>query len=87
MLTRYMGMTPQSQSYLFTFGLAITLLGVVLTEMWLPMVVGAILMTGLMVESWIRVAHIIPLHREMRDMKKQLADLQSKLYQHQQETE
>ncbi|MGF1698381.1 hypothetical protein L4C54_22295 [Vibrio lamellibrachiae] len=85
MLTRYMGMTPQSQSYLFTFGLAITLLGVVLTEMWLPMVVGAILMTGLMVESWIRVAHIIPMHQEMRDMQKQITALQSRV--HEQELE
>ncbi|OIQ25092.1 hypothetical protein [uncultured Vibrio sp.] len=79
MLTRYMGMTPQSQSYLFTFGLAITLLGVVLTEMWLPMVVGAILMTGLMIESWIRVAHIIPMHQEMRAMQKQITELQTQL--------
>ncbi|MGF1722810.1 hypothetical protein L4D20_22605 [Vibrio kyushuensis] len=85
MLTRYMGMTPQSQSYLFTFGLAITLLGVVLTEMWLPMVVGAILMTGLMVESWIRVAHIIPMHQEMRNMQKQITTLQSRV--HEQELE
>ncbi|MEZ8826229.1 hypothetical protein AB6E04_17895 [Vibrio amylolyticus] len=79
MLTRYMGMTPQSQSYLFTFGLAITLLGVVLTEMWLPMVVGAILMTGLMVESWIRVAHIIPMHQEMRAMQNRITALETKL--------
>ncbi|MEZ9229493.1 hypothetical protein AB4259_00220 [Vibrio amylolyticus] len=79
MLTRYMGMTPQSQSYLFTFGLAITLLGVVLTEMWLPMVVGAILMTGLMVESWIRVAHIIPMHQEMRALQNRITALETKL--------
>ncbi|PMJ91065.1 hypothetical protein [Vibrio sp. 10N.261.55.A7] len=79
MLTRYMGMTPQSQSYLFTFGLAITLLGVVLTEMWLPMVVGAILMTGLMVESWIRVAHIIPMHQEMRTLQNRITALETKL--------
>ena len=82
MLTRYMGMTPKSQSYLFTFGLAITLLGVVLTDMWLPMVIGAIVMTGLMVESWIRVAHIIPMHQEMRDMQKQITALQTQLHQH-----
>ncbi|WGW00398.1 hypothetical protein QF117_05995 [Vibrio sp. YMD68] len=82
MLTRYMGMTPKSQSYLFTFGLAITLLGVVLTDMWLPMVIGAIVMTGLMVESWIRVAHIIPMHQEMRDMQKQITALQTQLHRH-----
>lgn len=40
MLTRYMGMTPKSQSYLFTFGLALCLLAMVLTDMWLPIVAG-----------------------------------------------
>ncbi|MGL6262202.1 hypothetical protein [Vibrio sp. WXL103] len=79
MLTRYMGMTPKSQSYLFTFGLAITLLGMVLTDMWLPMVAGAFILTALTVESWIRVAHIIPMHKEMRSMQKQLNALQSQV--------
>ena len=72
MLTRYMGMTPQSQSYLFTFGLALCLLAMVLTDMWLPIVAGSFVLTGLTVEAWIRVAHIIPMHEEMRAMKKQL---------------
>ncbi|GAL16141.1 NADH dehydrogenase subunit II-related protein [Vibrio astriarenae] len=76
MLTRYMGMTAKSQSYLFTFGLAITLLGMVLTDMWLPMVAGAFILTALTVEAWIRVAHIIPMHDEMRAMRKQLNKLQ-----------
>ncbi|XAW89544.1 hypothetical protein ABDK09_07375 [Vibrio sp. CDRSL-10 TSBA] len=79
MLTRYMGMSAKSQSYLFSFGLALTLLGMSLTDMWLPMVVGAIIMTGLTVESWIRVAHIIPLHEEMRSMQQQLHRLQAEI--------
>ncbi|WGY48307.1 hypothetical protein [Vibrio sp. ABG19] len=79
MLTRYMGMSAKSQSYLFSFGLALTLLGMSLTDMWLPMVVGAIIMTGLTVESWIRVAHIIPLHAEMRAMQQQLYRLQAEI--------
>ncbi|MGF1752348.1 hypothetical protein L4C33_01980 [Vibrio makurazakiensis] len=76
MLTRYMGMTPKSQSYLFTFGLALTLLGMVLTDMWLPMVAGSIIMTGLSVEAWIRVAHIIPMRKDMRAMQHQMEKLQ-----------
>ncbi|ENM5779595.1 hypothetical protein NTH33_002761 [Vibrio mimicus] len=79
MLTRYMGMSAKSQSYLFTFGLVLTLLGMTLTELWMPMVIGAIVMTGLTVESWIRVAHIIPLHNEVREMKKQLHKLQAEI--------
>ncbi|BDU35545.1 hypothetical protein [Vibrio nigripulchritudo] len=76
MLTRYTGMTPESQSYLFTFGLALTLLGMVLTDMWLPMVVGAIIMTGLAVESWIRVQHLIPIRKELRDLHHQIEQIQ-----------
>lgn len=79
MLTRYMGMTPKSQSYLFSFGLVLTLLGMALTDLWMPMVVGAIVMTALAVESWIRVAHIIPLHDEVRTLQKQLNRLQAEL--------
>ncbi|WP_104401128.1 hypothetical protein [Vibrio penaeicida] len=79
MLTRYMGMTPQSQSYLFTFGLGLTLLGMVLTEMWLPMVVGAIIMTGLAVESWIRVQHLIPMRKELRELHHQIEHIQHQL--------
>ncbi|AMG03277.1 MULTISPECIES: hypothetical protein [Vibrio] len=79
MLTRYMGMSAKSQSYLFTFGLVLTLLGMTLTDLWMPMVIGAIVMTGLTVESWIRVAHIIPLHNEVREMKKQLHKLQAEI--------
>lgn len=79
MLVRYMGMTPKSQSYLFSFGLILTLLGMVLTNMWLPMVVGAIILTGLTVEAWIRSAHIIPMHHEIRVMKKQIDALQKRM--------
>lgn len=60
MLTRYMGMTAKSQSYLFTFGLAITLLGMVLTDMWLPMVAGAFILTALTVEAWIVSLTLFP---------------------------
>ncbi len=76
MLTRYMGMTPKSQSYLFTFGLLLTLLGMALTDLWLPMVAGAFILTGLTVEAWIRVAHIIPMHEELRSLRKQVDQLQ-----------
>jgi Na+-transporting methylmalonyl-CoA/oxaloacetate decarboxylase gamma subunit len=75
MLTRYTNMTIKSQSYLFSFGFVLTLLGMALTDMWLPMVAGAMILMGLMVESWIRLAHIIPLQTELRTLKKQLEKL------------
>lgn len=73
------GDDTKSQSYLFSFGLVLTLLGMALTDLWMPMVVGAIVMTALAVESWIRVAHIIPLHDEVRTLQKQLNRLQAEL--------
>jgi len=79
-LTRYMGMSPRSQSYLFSLGLVLCLLAMALTDMWLPIVAGSFVLTALTVEAWIRVAHIAPLHEEVRLMKEQLDQLQSKLY-------
>lgn len=80
MLTRYTGITPRSQSYLFTFGLVLCLLALVLTDMWLPIVAGTFILTGLTVEAWIRVAHIIPMHEEMRAMRKQISKLQAEVH-------
>ncbi|MDW6002374.1 hypothetical protein [Vibrio mangrovi] len=76
MLVRYTGMSLKSQIYLYTFGFILTILGMMLTDMWLPMVVGAIILMGLMVESWIQIIHVVPLHQEVRAMKKQLEKLQ-----------
>lgn len=36
MLTRYMGISPRKQSYLFTFALVLNLLGMVLTDYGCP---------------------------------------------------
>ena len=79
MLTRYMGISPKSQSYLFSFGLVLCLLAMPLTDMWLPIVAGSFVLTALTVEAWIRVAHIMPLQEEMRQMKEQVDQLHSKL--------
>jgi hypothetical protein len=73
-------MTIKSQSYLFTFGLVLCLLAMVLTDMWIPIVAGSFILTGLTVESWIRVAHIAPMQEEIRAMKKQIKALQSEVH-------
>ncbi len=75
MLTRYAGMTPQSQSYLFSFGLGLTLIGMMVTDMWLPMVAGAIVLAGLTVEAWIRVLYIIPLNKKVAALNQQMESL------------
>lgn len=78
MLTRYAGMTPKSQSYLFTFGLALTLIGMMITDMWLPMVAGAIILAGLAVESWIRILYIIPMKKQLTELTVRLTRLEHK---------
>lgn len=78
MLTRYAGMTPKSQSYLFTFGLALTLIGMIVTDMWLPMVAGAIILAGLAVESWIRILYIIPMKKQLTELTVRLTRLEHK---------
>lgn len=80
MLTRYTGMSAKSQSYLFTFGLLLTFLGMALTDMWLPMVVGAFILTGLTLEAWIRVIYIMPLREELRTLHREVHKLQSDLH-------
>ncbi|WP_153445520.1 hypothetical protein [Vibrio algicola] len=81
MLTRYAGMTPKSQSYLFTFGLALTFIGMMLTSMWLPMVAGAIILSMLTVEAWVRVLYIIPLNQKLTELNKRVDKLQQQLSQ------
>ncbi|MGV3002890.1 hypothetical protein [Vibrio sp.] len=78
MLIRYAGMTPKSQSYLFTFGLALTLIGMMITDMWLPMVAGAIILAGLAVESWIRILYIIPMKKQLTELTVRLTRLEHK---------
>lgn len=80
MLARYTQMSAKSQSYLFTFGLLLTFLGMALTDMWLPMVVGGFILTGLTVEAWIRVAHIIPMREELRSLHREVHQLRNDLY-------
>ena len=78
MLTRYAGMTPKSQSYLFTFGFALTLIGMMITDMWLPMVAGAIILAGLAVESWIRILYITPMKKQLTELMVRLTRLEHK---------
>ncbi|MGO1295943.1 MAG: hypothetical protein ACTMIA_01380 [Vibrio sp.] len=82
MLTRYTSMTDKSQSYLFTFGLLLTFLGMTLTDMWMPMVVGAFILTGLTVESWIRVSHLLPMQDEIRALRQDIQQLRHENREH-----
>ncbi|BAX51386.1 hypothetical protein PDPUS_1_00011 [Photobacterium damselae subsp. piscicida] len=53
-MTRFLAISPQSQFWLFHFALALNILCMVLTDMWLPMVVGAIVTTYLSIDALVR---------------------------------
>ncbi|AZL86030.1 MULTISPECIES: hypothetical protein [Aliivibrio] len=78
-MTRFLAISPQSQCYLFSTAFALNLLAMVLTEMWLPMVVGALVTLGLSVEAWVRVRYILPMKTEMRDLQHQMDILQREI--------
>lgn len=75
-MTRFLAIPPQSQCYLFTVALALNLLGMVLTDMWVPMVVGAIITTGLSVDAWVRVHYVLPMRKELRNLQNQVEAIQ-----------
>ncbi|EHN71398.1 MULTISPECIES: hypothetical protein [Aliivibrio] len=75
-MTRFLAISPQSQCYLFTVALALNLLGMVLTDMWVPMVVGAIITTGLSVDAWVRVHYVLPMRKELRNLQNQIEAIQ-----------
>lgn len=75
-MTRFLAISPQSQCYLFTVALALNLLVMVLTDMWVPMVVGAIITTGLSVDAWVRVHYVLPMRKELRNLQNQIEAIQ-----------
>ena len=68
-MTRFLAISPQSQFWLFHFALALNILGMVLTDMWLPMVVGAIVTTYLSIDALVRVRYVLPMKKEMRELR------------------
>ncbi|EFP97577.1 hypothetical protein [Vibrio caribbeanicus] len=79
MLSRYKEISPNHQFYLFTLGLVLCLLAMVLTDMWLPIVAGTYIMTGLVVEAWVRLVHILPLQDDMARIQQELTRLNEQL--------
>lgn len=46
-----------------------------LTDMWLPMVVGTIITTYLSVDAWVRLRYVLPLKKELRQVQHELDNL------------
>ncbi|HIF9074147.1 hypothetical protein DA099_04125 [Photobacterium damselae] len=81
-MTRFLAISPQSQFWLFHFALALNILGMVLTDMWLPMVVGAIVTTYLSIDALVRVRYVLPMKKEMRELRHELERLRKIEQQH-----
>ncbi|PSU29599.1 hypothetical protein [Photobacterium lutimaris] len=71
-MNRFLAISPQSQFWLFNVALALNILGMVLTDMWLPMVVGAIVTTYLSVDALVRLRYVLPMKKEIRDLRHEL---------------
>lgn len=74
-MNRFLAISPKSQCTLFAFAFCLNLLAMVLTDMWLPMVVGAIITMGLFVDSWVRLHYITPLKKELERVQQQMSDM------------
>ncbi|MGF1701901.1 hypothetical protein L4D09_16550 [Photobacterium makurazakiensis] len=71
-MDRFLAVSPQSQFWLFNTALALNILGMVLTDMWLPMVVGAIVTTYLSVDALVRLRYVAPLKKEIYKLRQEL---------------
>ncbi|WP_299020893.1 hypothetical protein [uncultured Photobacterium sp.] len=71
-MNRFLAISPQSQFWLFNFALALNILGMVVTDMWLPMVVGAIVTTYLSVDALVRLRYVLPMKKEIRELRHEL---------------
>lgn len=77
-MERFLAISPKSQLWLFHFALALNILGMVLTDMWVPMVVGAIVTTYLSIDAMVRVRYVLPLKKALRELEQENATLRRK---------
>ncbi|KJF86450.1 hypothetical protein [Photobacterium phosphoreum] len=82
-MTRFLAISPQSQCWLFHIALALNIIGMMLTDLWLPMVVGTIISTYLAVDAWVRLRYVLPLKKQQQQLQQQLDNLRQQ--QHNQE--
>ncbi|USH02492.1 hypothetical protein K6Q96_00050 [Grimontia kaedaensis] len=78
-MDRFLAISPKSQMWLFHFALALNILGMVLTDMWVPMVVGAIVTTYLSIDALVRVRYVLPMKKAMRELEHENATLKRKV--------
>ncbi|MCD9557848.1 hypothetical protein GRJ22_15670 [Photobacterium carnosum] len=60
---------------MFHIAFVLNVAGMMLTDMWLPMVVGTIITTYLSVDAWVRLRYVLPLKKELRQVQHELDNL------------
>ncbi|KXF83476.1 hypothetical protein [Enterovibrio coralii] len=78
-MERFLAISPKSQLWLFHTALALNILGMVLTDMWEPMVVGAIVTTYLSIDATVRVRYVLPMKKVLRELEQENASLRRKM--------
>ncbi len=78
-MERFLAISPRSQLWLFHTALALNILGMMLTDMFIPMVVGAIVTTYLSIDALIRVRYILPLKKTLQELERENAVLRKKI--------
>ncbi|WP_028024451.1 hypothetical protein [Enterovibrio calviensis] len=78
-MDRFLAISPKSQWWLFHVALALNVLGMLLTDMWLPMVVGAIVTTYLSIDATVRVRYILPMKKSVRELERENASLRRQI--------
>ncbi|MEC6798875.1 hypothetical protein VXS03_17590 [Photobacterium sp. S4TG1] len=74
-MARFSAISPQSQCWLFHIALVLNVAGMMLTDMWFPMVVGTVVTTYLSVDAWVRLRYVLPLKKELRQVQHELDNL------------
>lgn len=78
-MAQFLAISLKSQCWLFHLALVLNIFGMVLTDMWLPMVVGALVTLYLALDSLVRLRYVLPLKKEIRDLHNELVALRQKM--------
>ena len=68
----------QAQCWLYHFAWLLNVLGMVLTDLWLPMVVGTVVTTYLSLDAWVRWKYVLPLKQQITVLQAEVNQLRRK---------
>ena len=75
---RVFRISVRAQCWLYHFAWLLNVFGMVLTDLWLPMVVGTVVTTYLSLDAWVRWKYVLPLKHQISDLQAELNQLRKK---------